>query len=68
MENCKYIKMTEVKSGVPSALSEDIYYIATEMTGVAEALLMSNKREEQVLTNDAKRLLEISKILKEKGL
>lgn len=68
MENRKDIKMTEVKSEMPSALSEEIYYIATEMSGVAENLLMPNKREEQVLTEDAKRLLEISKILKEKGL
>ena len=64
----KKVEMKEVKSGVPSALSEEIYNIAVEMTGVAEEILMPNKREEQVLTEDAKRLLEISKILKEKGL
>lgn len=64
----KNVKMKEVKPEVPYTLSEEIWYIATEMAGVAEELLMPNKREEQVLTKDAERLLEISKILKEKGL
>lgn len=61
-------EIKNMKSGVPSALSEEVYNIAIEMTAVAEELLVPNKKEEQVLTEDAKRLLEISKILKEKGL
>lgn len=61
-------EIKEKKSGAPSALSEEVYNIAVEMTEAAEALLMPNEKEVQVLTEDAKRLLEISKVLKEKGL
>ena len=63
----KNIEMKKIElENVP--LSESIYYIATEIAGAAEELLVCNKREQQVLSEDAKQLLEISKMLKEKGL
>ena len=61
-------EIKNMESGVPSALSEEVYNIAIEMAAVAEEILIPNQKEKQVLTENTKRLLEISKILKEKGL
>lgn len=59
--------MKEIKlENIP--LSESIYYIATEISVVAEQLSISNKREQEVLLEDTRQLFEISKKLKEKDL
>lgn len=58
-------EIKEKKSGVPVTLSDEIYNISVEMVKVAEELLMPNTNEAQKLTEDAKRLVEISKVLRD---